>query len=99
MIESPLIPELAEREIEELRSRTECRILQIFLRADPSVILERFRSRPRDGVFFHEEELSELEATVATELRPVPVAGETITIDTTDFRAVDYAAIVENVRA
>ena len=32
MIESPLTPKFAEKEIEELRSRTGCRILQIFLR-------------------------------------------------------------------
>ncbi len=99
MIESPLIPELAEREIEELQSRTGCRILQVFLRADPSVILERFRSRPREGVFFHEEELKELEETVATELAPVPVAGKTITVDTKDFRTVDFAHVVGQVRA
>ena len=98
MIESPLIPELAENEIEELRSRTGCRILQILLRAEPSVILDRFRSRPREGVFFHEDELRELEAAVATELKPVPVSGETIIIDTTDFRAVDFAQITEHVR-
>ena len=99
MIESPLIPELAENEIEELQSRTGCRILQIFLRAEPAVILERFRSRPREGVFFHEEELRELEAAVATELVPVPVSGETIIIDTTDYRAVDYEQIAEQVRS
>lgn len=99
MVESPLTPEFAEKEIEELRSRTGCRILQVFLRAEPSVILERFRSRPREGVFFHDEELRELEATVTTELAPVPVAGKTIFIDTTDFRAVDYAEIFEWVRS
>ncbi len=98
MIESPLIPELAEREIEELRNRTGCRILQIFLRAEPSVILERFRSRPREGVFFHEEELEELEAAVSAELKPVPVTGETLIVDTTDFCAVDYWQVVEQVR-
>lgn len=98
MVESPLISELAEKEIEELQSRTNCRILQIFLRAEPSVILERFRSRPRKGVFFHDEELRELEATVTTELVPVPVAGKTIVIDTTDFRAVDFEHISERVR-
>ncbi len=99
MIESPLTPELAEGEIEELRSRTGCRVLQIFLRSDPSVILDRFRSRPREGVFFHEEELRELEATVSAELKPVSVAGETFIVDTTDFRAVDFAYVVEQVRS
>jgi len=98
MVESPLISELAEKEIEELQSRTNCRILQVFLRAEPSVILERFRSRPRKGVFFHHEELRELEATVTTELAPVTVAGKTIFIDTTDFRTVDFARISERVR-
>ena len=99
MIESPLIPELAEREIEELRSRTGCRILQIFLRSEPSAILNRFRSRPRDGVFFHEEELRELEATVSTDLAPVPVTGETIVVDTTDFCAVDFVQVVEKAKS
>ena len=98
MIESPLIPELAEQEVEELPDRTGCRVLQIFLRTDPSVILERFQSRPRESVFFHEEELQELKVTLATELAPVPVTGETIIVDTTNFRTVDYAQIVELVK-
>ena len=99
IIESPLIPEFAEREIEELRNRTGCRTLQIFLRADPAVILERFRSRPREGVFFHEDELRELAETVTTELKPVPATGETLIVDTTDFRAVDFTTIAEQARA
>ena len=86
------------KEIEELQDRTGCRILQIFLRAEPAVILEQFRSRPREGVFFHEEELGELGATVATELKPVPVAGETLVIDTTDFSTMNSVQITEQVK-
>ena len=47
MIESPLLPKLAADEIETLRRRVGCRLFQIFLRAEPEVILERFRSRAR----------------------------------------------------
>ena len=97
MIESPLLPNLAADEIETLRRRVGCRLFQIFLRAEPEVILERFRSRARGGVHFHDEALQELEAIVATELEPVPISGHTLIVDTTDFRAVNYPEIIERV--
>ena len=95
MIESPFLPNLAADEIEEIRNRTGCRLFQIFLRAEPDVIIERFRSRERGGVHFHEEALRELEETVATELEPVPISGQTLFVDTTDFSAVNYTEIIE----
>ena len=98
MIESPLLPDLAADETEEIRNRTGCRLFQIFLRAEPEVILERFRSRARGGVHFHDEALRELEAVVEIELEPVPISGQTIIVDTTDFRAVNYMEIIEQVR-
>ena len=98
MVESPLIPTMAEGEIEALRNRTGCRIFQIFLQAEPDVILERFRHRQRGGVHFHEEALRELEAAVAVDLTPVPISGQTLIVDTTDFDAVNYTEITERVR-
>ncbi|MCY4653166.1 MAG: AAA family ATPase [Dehalococcoidia bacterium] len=97
MIESPLLPRLAADEIEAIRSRAGCRLFQIFLRAEPDVILERFRSRARGGVHFHDEALGELEAVVPTELDPVPISGQTLIVDTTDFRTVNYTEIIERV--
>ena len=97
MIESPLLPNLAADELDTLRSRTGCRLFQIFLRTEPEVILERFRSRARGGVHFHDEALRELEAIVETELEPVPISGQTLIVDTTDFRAVNYTEIIERV--
>lgn len=97
MIESPLLPNLAADEIEEVRNQTGCRLFQIFLRAEPDVILERFRSRARGGVHFHDEALRELEAIVETELEPVPISGHTLIVDTTDFQSVNYPEIIERV--
>ena len=98
MIESPLLPDLAAGEIEELRSRTDCRLLQIFLRVEPAVILERFRSRARGSVHFHEEALRELEEVVTAELEPVPISSQTLIVDTTDFHAVNYTEITQQVK-
>ena len=61
------------------------------------MILERFRSRARGGVHFHDEALGELEAVVAAELEPVPISGQTLIVDTTDFSAVNYTEIIERV--
>ena len=98
MIESPLLPEVAAVEIETLQIQTDCRLFQIFLRAEPSVILERFRSRARRGLHFHEESLRELEVAVQTELEPVPIRGRTLVLDTTNFDKVNYAEITEQIR-
>ena len=98
IIESPLLPDLAAREIETLQIQTGSRILQIFLQAEPFVILRRFRVRARGGLHFHDESMRELEAAVQTELIPVAVRGKTVVVDTTDFNSVNYAEIVEQVR-
>lgn len=98
MIESPFAPEFAEREVSALQGETGCRILQLFLTATPSVVIERFEARHRDGVHFHEDSLRELEAALHVELQPISIEGETLTIDTTDFERVDYAGLIEFVR-
>jgi predicted kinase len=99
ILESPLVPQLAARDIEAVQARTECRVVQLFLRAEPAIMLERFRVRTRDGVHFHAESLVELEAAAGEELEPVPIRGETLMIDTTNFETVDYGAIADYVRA
>jgi predicted kinase len=100
IVESPLIPELSVDMLRELQGRTGCRILQIFLTADPETILERYDGRDRHDVHFDGEAREELEQSLrTTEVDPVPIDGETITLDTTDFDNVDLEALTERVRA
>lgn len=100
IVECPLIPELTVPVLAGLEERTHCRFLQLFFVADPEVILERYGDRDRSDVHFDDEARKELEASLRTsELEPVPLpAGETWTIDTTDFEAVNVDGIVERVR-
>lgn len=99
VVEAVFDHDLAAVEIEALRQRTGCRVLQIFLDAQPAVVVQRFRDRVRDGVHFHADSLRELESSAYEELRPIAVAGETLTFDTTDFAQVDYPGIVTAVRS
>jgi predicted kinase len=100
IVECPLIPELSERPLRELQERTRCRIMQIFLVAHADVILSRYDARDRNEVHFDDEARKELEVSLRlTQVDPVPVTGETVHIDTTDFDSVDVDALVERVRA
>ena len=100
MVECPLIPELSVAPVREVQERTGCRVLQVFLTADPEVILERYGERERNEVHFDAEAREELEVSLRTaEVGPVPIDGETITLDTTDFDTVDIEALTERVRA
>jgi len=99
IVESPLIPELTVPILDRIESRTGCRVLQLFLVADPEVILERYRNRDRSDVHFDDEAIDELEQSLReAEVPPVPIRGETWTLDTTDFEAVDLDALAERVR-
>jgi predicted kinase len=100
IVECPLIPELSADPVRELQERTGCRILQIFLKADPDVILRRYDERDRNEVHFDEEARKELELSLRqTEVDPVPIDGETIHLDTTDFDDAEIEMVFERVRA
>jgi glucokinase len=99
MIECPLIPDLTVPILDGLRERTGCGFLQLFLIADPDVILDRYRNRDRNDVHFDAEALRELEQSLReNEVPPVPIDGETWTLDTTDFETLDIDALVAGVR-
>jgi predicted kinase len=99
IVECPLIPELSIRPLAEMQERTGCRLLQIFLVADAGVILARYDSRDRNGVHFDHEARQELEVSLRlTQVDPVPIDGETIELDTTEFDSVDVEALIAHVR-
>ncbi|MEZ4553569.1 MAG: AAA family ATPase [Dehalococcoidia bacterium] len=99
MVECPLIPEFTVPILRGIEERTGCRLLQLFLVANPAVIVERYRNRERSEVHFDAEALRELERSLAEEsIPPVPVSGATWTIDTTDFRSVEVDALAERIR-
>jgi len=99
IIECPLIPELSIEPLAGLQERTNCRMLQIFLVADPDVILKRYDGRERNDVHFDEDARIELESSLRlTQVDPVPIEGETIRLDTTDFDQLDIEGLVARVR-
>lgn len=100
IIECPLIPDLSVEPIAKIQQETGCRLLQLFLRADPEVILERYERRHRNEVHFDEDAFEELKVSLqATEVDPVPIDGQTVVLDTTDFELVDIDALISQIRA
>lgn len=99
MVECPLIPELTVPILEGIEERTGARVLQLFLVADPDVILERYRNRDRSDVHFDDQAVQELEQSLReSEVPPVPIHGETWTLDTTNFEAVDLGSLAGRIR-
>jgi hypothetical protein len=63
------------------------------------VILARYDSRDRDEVHFDHDARQELEVSLRlTQVDPVPIDGETIEVDTTEFDSVDVDALIARVR-
>ncbi len=78
--------------------------LQVLCRASHSVLAERYRRRAESGerhpVHMDAGRLGEYdEALVREQSVPLEIGGRVIEVDTTDFAAIDYAALVEQIRA
>jgi predicted kinase len=77
---------------------------QIFCRADGAVLLERFRLRSKSGIRHpgHVDHLNDAEfqrVFLAGDEAPLPLGGELLTVDTTDFDSIDYAGIAATLAA
>lgn len=100
IVEAPLIAELASQDLQMIRAAVDVYVLQVFLDAEPPVILERYVARGRDGVHFLDESLIELQRALDAEFEPIAdYVDETITVDTTHLDRLDYSALIERVRS
>jgi predicted kinase len=76
---------------------------QIFCHAEQEVLVERFRRRYHSGQRHpgHVDEvlLAEPETLDQSRYAPLPIGGDVITVDTSDFALVDYAGILARLRS
>ena len=86
----------------ELRSRYGCTLLQVYCKANETVLLERFEDRAGtderhrghgDGAIVEELRLRLEDGTYD----PLDIEGGLITVDTTDFESVDYSGVLKAV--
>jgi predicted kinase len=89
---------------QELLQRYPYRALQVLCRADPDVLTARYRQRTGSGqrhpVHKDNARLAGLDADlVRAHCRPLDIGGTVIDVNTTDFAAVDYPALLDQIRA
>ena len=92
----------AARELAAVRERHPFRALQIVCTAAPDVLLRRYAERAgtRHPGHVDAARVDDVrEAIAAGRWRALPLDGETIEVDTTDWAAVDVAALVERARS
>lgn len=99
IVEAPFDRELSSPTLRGVAERTGAAIAQILLVADPAVIVERYAARDRHPAHLDEHVLLTLAERLEHDREPLDIAGPTLTIDTTDFAAVDPARIAREVRA
>lgn len=103
LIENAFHPELASPILRTIAQETRSAIIQIICQADNEVLFQRFQQRDTAGLrhagHVDAQSLDELRATL-TQNRPVQLGLDSpvIEIDTTDFAAVHYEAILEQVK-
>ncbi len=85
--------------IEELGARHSALLIQVFLHADPDVILQRYteRSERRHAAHFDEIAVDELRARLKRPYRPMDLSGHALEFDTTDFRSFDADRAIDAV--
>jgi predicted kinase len=92
---------LAGEELRRLRERFPFRALQIVCDAAPEILLERYAARAgtRHPGHMDDQRLDDVcEAIEARRWRALDLDVEAIELDTTDWAAVDVAAVVDRVR-
>ncbi len=103
VLESNFDPQHATPQFRQLRGKYKFEPLQLFLEADGQVLYERFKARWQSGGRHpgHVEHLQPDQASqlLTGTLEPLDIGGRTIRIDTTDWAAVDYPALVNTIRS
>ena len=104
IVESNFHAPTAGPAFEALRAKYPFRVVQVFCRTEPQVLMERFKTRAattdRHPGHVELQNIDEFRAALAAEAcAPIPLEGKLITLDTTDFALVDYKSVVEEIRA
>ncbi len=104
IVESNFWPALANPRMLALQRAYGCDILQLYCTAAPDVLTQRYRARWQNGErhpgHVEDTRLADFDAALrADAYAPLSVGGRMLTVDTTDFAAVDEQALVAAVRA
>lgn len=101
IVEANLSPDLAGPVVAAIEERTGCRLLQVFVSAETTTLLERYAERQRSEERHFGHLLPGFDAgTLADQLPWPPLAiDDTIEVDTTDLGRLDYAPLLRQVRA
>lgn len=103
IIESLFYPEFSTPDLLALQARCQFAPLQIYCKAAIPLLLERRKWRVESGErhpghFDHQREASE-SSLMPEDLRPLPLDGPVIEVDTNDFAAIDYPQLLARIRA
>lgn len=98
VVDAPLKREFEQQRVERLVEQFDCTVVQVVLRTDREVLLQRYRARGASaerhpGHQVLEEDVARLGGLVPLDL------PRTIAVETTDFRAVDYDDVLKRVNA
>ncbi len=100
IVESNFAPELAAPAFRDLIDRYDARPFQILCRADPDVLLVRYRERATNGQRHpgHLDHLlvDELAARVG-DIDLLPIEGDKLLLDTTDLTTFDYTSVTRRI--
>ena len=104
IVESNFRAEHATARFLDLKRRYDFEAVQVQCRTEPSVLIERYRSREESGKRHpgHVGPLTydELEADLLQGLyKPLDIGGMILDVDTTDFSRVNYVALLAAIRA
>jgi predicted kinase len=104
VVESNFSPQYDTERFLALKRRHAFEPVQLLCYAEGEIVLERFRSRAasaeRHPGHVETENLAEFEAVLLHgRLKPLDIGGTLVEVDTTDFAQVDYAALLQTVRA
>ena len=101
VVESNFRQELASEELSALQGKYRFETVQVLCRADGEVLLERFKQRTESGERHpgHVDHLNydEFEAVLRQgDWGALKIDGRVVTVDTTDFKTVDYAQLIND---
>ncbi len=103
VVESNFRKELASEELSALQAKYRFETVQVLCKADGEVLLERFKQRAESGERHpgHVDCLNydEFEAVLRQgDWDALEIDGRVVTVDTTDFEAVDYGQIISDIK-
>jgi len=104
VVESNFRRELASEELSALQREYRFETVQVLCKADSETLLKRFKQRAESGERHpgHVDRLNydEFEAVLCQgDWDVLEIDGRVVTVDTTDFEAIDYDQIINEIRA